>query len=153
MSFMSNIYDPSKHKIYHPVNKEKYLGDKYPILRSSYEVKFCRWLDINPNVKFWNSEQIEIKYYDPTTNKVRRYFPDFFMRAIDKNGVVKNYVIEIKPFKETKPPRMAGKKKKQTLLYEQKVWLKNQAKWKAAIDWCKNNGCEFKILTEKQLMK
>lgn len=153
MSFMQSVYNPNKHGLYKPVNIEKYIGDHYPITRSSYESKFCRWLDSNPNVLKWNSEQIEIKYYDPTTNKVRRYFPDFFMQALDKNGKVKNYIIEIKPDKETRPPRMRGRKKEKTFIYEQTTWMKNQAKWKAAIDWCTQHGFEFKILTENELFK
>ena len=106
MSFMSSVFDPTKHKIYTPLYPDKYIGENYPVLRSSYEAKFCRWLDVNENVKAWASEQIEIPYFDPTTNKKRRYFPDFFMKAIDKYGILKNYIIEIKPDKETRPPKM-----------------------------------------------
>lgn len=153
MSFMNNIFDPRKHSIYKPVNIEKYIGGNLPIVRSSYEAKFCRWLDMNPNIIKWNSEQIEIRYLDPLTNKIRRYFPDFYMQALDKTGKTKNYIIEIKPDKEIRPPKMRGRKKEKTFLYEQKTWLKNEAKWKAAIHWCNANNFEFKILTEKELFK
>ena len=29
--------------------------------------------------------------------------------------------------------------------------LKNQAKWEAADEWCKDRGYEFKVFTEKEL--
>lgn len=153
MNFMSKVYDPRKHSIFKPENIEKFVGTSYPIIRSSYELKFCKWLDMNPNVLKWASEYFEIPYFDPTSNKMRRYFPDFYMQAIDKSGEAKNYIIEIKPYKETKNPKMAGKKKKETLLYERVVWEKNQAKWKAAVSWCELRNAEFKIITEKELFK
>ena len=37
------------------------------------------------------------------------------------------------------------------MLYEQKTWVVNQAKWEAAEKWAKKKGIEFKILTEKEL--
>ena len=37
------------------------------------------------------------------------------------------------------------------MLYEQKTYVKNKAKWEAAEKWAKKKGIEFKILTEKEL--
>ena len=55
-----------------------------------------------------------------------------------------------KPKKETKPP----KKRKKTSRYiqEVKTWGVNEAKWKAAEEYCKDRKWEFKILTEDHLL-
>lgn len=153
MTYIKKMFVQGKHSIYTPINIEKYKGKGDIICRSSYEVKFCRWLDVNENVLEWSSESVEIEYYDLVKMKKRRYYPDFYMKAKDKDGKIKKYIIEIKPSKETKPPRLAGRKKKDTLLNEQKVWETNQAKWKAALNWCNKWGFEFKLITEKQLFK
>jgi hypothetical protein len=36
-------------------------------------------------------------------------------------------------------------------LVESLTYLKNEAKWKAASEYCKDRGWEFKIVTEKEL--
>jgi hypothetical protein len=36
-------------------------------------------------------------------------------------------------------------------LYEAKTYAVNQAKWKAADEWCKDRMLEFKIITEDEL--
>ena len=59
--------------------------------------------------------------------------------------------IEIKPSKQTVPPVVKKSKKRSTMLYEQKTYVKNRAKWDAAEKWAKKKGVEFKILTEKEL--
>jgi len=59
-------------------------------------------------------------------------------------------VIEIKPKKQTKPPE---KKKRVTKQYIQEVvtWGVNEAKWKSAVEFCKDRGWTFKVLTEDDL--
>ena len=32
-------------------------------------------------------------------------------------------------------------------------WIRNQAKWSAAIEYCEDNNMKFKIITEKELGK
>jgi hypothetical protein len=68
-----------------------------------------------------------------------------------KSDDIKVYLIEVKPYKECKPPVNSGKKTKKTLLYEQKTWEENKAKWQAANKYCKLKGWVFKIITEKEL--
>lgn len=150
---MNNNYDLKKHKIFIPRNPDKYVGNGNIITRSNYEMKFCQWLDMNSNVIEWASESLEIPYYDPISMKKRRYFPDFYMKVQDKDGKVIKYIIEIKPYKEIKPPVIRKNRKKTTVLKEQKVWETNKAKWKAAEAWCKKWGYHFKLVTEKQLFK
>jgi hypothetical protein len=59
-------------------------------------------------------------------------------------------IIEIKPKRQCSPP---SKPKKQTKGYlrEAYEYAKNQAKWEAASEWCKDRGYIFKVFTEKEL--
>ena len=68
----------------------------------------------------------------------------------ETNGKIKNYVIEVKPAKQTKPP---VKPKRQTKGYirEAYEYAKNQAKWKMAKEFCADRQWEFKVVTEKEL--
>ena len=108
------------------------------------------YCDKNQNILEWASEEIAIPYRSPIDNRVHRYFPDFYMKVKEFNGKIKRYVIEVKPAKQTKPP---AKPKRQTKGYlrEAYEYAKNQAKWEAADDWCKDRGYEFKVFTEKEL--
>ena len=135
---------------YRPENPRKYKGDyKNIICRSSWERKFCRWCDLNESILEWGSEEFFIPYRAPD-GRVRRYFPDFIMKVKETNGEIKTYVIEVKPAKQTRPPK---KKKRVTksYIYECTTYAVNQAKWKAADEWCKDHKIEFKIITEKEL--
>jgi len=79
-----------KKKQYVPKNPTKYIG-KYPIsIKSTWEKKFCRWLDANPSVIKWSSENIYIQYYDPIQKKNRRYYPDFYMEVLGIEDKLKN---------------------------------------------------------------
>lgn len=135
-----------------PLNPKKYIGDVEDIVyRSSYELKAFHWCDLHPFILEWSSESFSIKYFDPTTNKVRRYFPDLYVKMQEKSGETKRYVLEIKPKRQTIPPKPSPKKKTRTYLNEAKTYAKNEAKWKAAINFCKDNGLIFKLVTEEEL--
>ena len=67
-------------------NKEKYVGTKLPMARSSWETVFMRMLDEHPGVAKWASEAIQIPYRNPLTGKPTIYVPDFFIQYADKNG-------------------------------------------------------------------
>jgi len=135
---------------YRPENPRKYKGDyKNIICRSSWERKFCRWCDLNESILEWGSEEFFIPYRAPD-GKVRRYFPDFIMKVKETNGEVKTYVIEVKPAKQTRPPKKR-KRVTKSYIYECTTYAVNQAKWKAADEWCKDHKIEFKIITEKEL--
>lgn len=136
---------------FHPRNPKKYMGDINNIIyRSSWELRFLQWCDRNDNILEYGSEEFFIPYYDPTTQKVRRYFPDAYVKVKDTKGNIKKYVIEIKPERQTRPP-VVGKKKTKTLINEAITYEKNIAKWKAAKEWCLDRGLEFKIITEREL--
>ena len=136
--------------IYKPNHPKKYKGDYHNIIcRSSWERKFCSWCDLNENVLEWGSEEFWIPYRAPD-GRVRRYFPDFIIKVKESTGELKTYVIEVKPRKQTKPP-IKKKKVTKSYIYEMKTYSINQAKWKAAHEWCKDRKIEFKIITEKEL--
>lgn len=134
--------------IFIPSNKEKFLGTK-AIYRSGLELKFMRFCDNNPNVVKWGSENVIIPYISPLDGRGHRYYVDNFV-IIKEGEQIKKYLIEIKPSKQTIPPAVKYKKKEH-LIYEQTMYIKNQAKWQAATEFCKKKGLEFLILTEKHL--
>lgn len=134
-----------------PKNSEKYIGDINNIIyRSYYELKFLRWCDSNPNILQYASEEIIIPYFDISTGKVKRYFPDFYVIMKEKNNEIKKYIIEIKPYRQTQPPKK-GKKSSKNYLYEAKQYERNQCKWEAAKEFCRKNNLSFKLITEKEL--
>jgi hypothetical protein len=136
---------------YQPVNPKKYKGDFQKIVyRSLWERKFMKYCDTNENILEWSSEEISFPYFDPTTNKVRRYFPDFHIKVRESNGEIKKYLIEIKPKKQTVEP-IPQKRKTKGYIYEVYEYAKNQAKWKSAEEYCKDRQWEFKIFTEEHL--
>ena len=129
----------------------KYKGDPTNIVyRSLLERKFMVYCDKNQNILEWASEEIAIPYRSPIDNRVHRYFPDFYMKVKETNGKIKNYVIEVKPAKQTIPPK---KPKRQTKGYirEAYEYARNQAKWKMAKEFCADRQWEFKVVTEKEL--
>lgn len=134
--------------IFTPVNKDKFLGST-AVYRSGLELKFMRFCDNNPNVIKWGSENIIIPYISPLDGRAHKYYVDNFV-VIKEGDAIKKYLIEIKPFKQTLPPETKYKKK-QHLIYEQSMYMKNQAKWQAAREFCKKKGLDFLILTENHL--
>ena len=129
----------------------KYKGEPTNIIyRSLWERKFMVYCDKNQNILEWASEEIAIPYRSPIDNRVHRYIPDFYMKVKETNGKIKNYVIEVKPAKQTKPP---AKPKRQTKGYirEAYEYARNQAKWKMAKEYCAARQWEFKVVTEKEL--
>ena len=136
---------------YKPSYPRKYKGDPTNIIyRSLWERKFMVYCDTNPNVLEWQSEEFCIPYRSPIDNKVHRYFPDFFIKYKDVSGKTRSSLIEIKPMRQCVPP---PKPKRQTKKYlnEAFEYAKNQAKWKAAEDYCADRMWEFKVMTEKEL--
>ena len=129
----------------------KYKGDSNNIIcRSSWERKFCQWCYLNESVFEWGSEEFFIPYVSPIDNRRHKYFPDFIIKLKETSGQIKTYVIEVKPKKQTTPPKKKSRMTK-GYLYEMKTYAVNQAKWKAASEFCNDRLIEFKIITEDQL--
>ena len=136
---------------YTPRNPKKYKGNPTNIIyRSSWERKFMVYCDTNEKILEWGSEEIIIPYLSPWDGRVHRYFPDFYIKVKQSNGTLKKFIIEVKPKKQTKPPKPVTRKTKR-FINEVKTWGINEAKWKYATEWCENNGMEFKIFNEDHL--
>ena len=137
-----------KYRVNYP---KKYKGDINEIIyRSSWELKFMRWCDLNPSVFEWGYETMIIPYKSPVDNKVHRYFVDFFIKVQDKNNSIQKYLVEIKPEKFTKPTAIPKRKTKR-FIQEVINYGINQAKWKYADNYCLNRGWKFLVLTENDL--
>jgi len=111
-------------------------------------MKYC---DFNDAVLEWGSEEVIIPYLSPWDGRIHRYFPDFYIKVKQHNGMVKKFIIEVKPKKQCSPPTKTPKRKTNKWFKEVHTWGINEAKWKHASEWCANNDMEFKILNEDHL--
>ena len=137
---------------YRPTNPRKYKGDPTNVIyRSLWERKFMQWCDLNSNIMEWGSEEFFIPYRSPVDKRVHRYFPDFYIKYVNSKGQAIREIIEVKPKSQCKPPPVP---KRQTRKFKQKVltYIINQAKFKAAEEFCKDRKMGFRILTEDHLV-
>ncbi len=130
--------------IFTPKFPEKYIGNKAPFARSSWETAVMMFFDNHPNVKFWSSESVKIPYHDPVTGKHKNYIPDFLVvyETVDKKRMVE--MVEVKPSKETGLKKVRGAN-------AQAIVARNQAKWTSAIKYCEQNNMVFRVLTETEI--
>ena len=136
---------------FRPRNSKKYKGNPQNIIyRSLWERKFMVWCDKNENMVEWGSEEIVIPYISPVDNRVHRYFPDFYVRALTRDGRSQKFIIEVKPKAQCAPPKKQKRITKK-FITEVKTYAVNEAKWKAAEEYCKDRRMIFKILTENEL--
>ena len=132
---------------FRPKFPSKYRGDISSITyRSLWERQTFRWLDENPDILEWNSEEIVIPYQCKTDGKLHRYFADVYLKF--RNGQA--YLIEIKPKAQTHEPKQPTRKTKR-YLNEVMTYVKNQSKWEAAKAFCENRGWIFQVWTEETL--
>ena len=98
---------------YRPINKSKYKGDPTNIIfRSSWEKIVFKYCDLSPAVIQWSSEEFFVPYRSPFDNKIHRYFPDIWLKYKNKEGIITQSVLEIKPKKYTKLPPTPKRKTK-----------------------------------------
>lgn len=159
-----------KQSFYVIKNQDKYLGSKNPDYKSLLEERCCYYMDMNSNVLKWNYERIVIPYINPIEyrilmdkgysdneakkNSLRRYFVDFWFEGIDNKGNTIRVLVEVKPKRQTVPPKQPKRntqKAKDRYKEEQFLFAINNAKWKAATDYCKKKGWTFVIFTEDDL--
>lgn len=109
-------------------------------------------LDDLAEVIWWSSETTIIPYRSPVDRKIHRYFVDFTVRVRQADGSEKTILIEVKPQTQCAPP-MLKEGAKMTAGYKRKVitYATNDAKWRAAREYCADRGYEFQIFTEKEL--
>jgi hypothetical protein len=134
-----------------PKNPHKYKGDPTNIIyRSSWELKLMVYLDGHPDVLEWSSEEFFIPYRSPVDNKIHRYFPDFKVKKRLVDGTIETVVIEVKPKSQSIPPTI---KTKTTRKYIREVMIYgiNEAKWKAAKEYCSDRKWKFMVMTEQEL--
>lgn len=146
---------------FRPGNIKKYTGDVNNIVfRSGMELCLFKYLDGNPNIVGWSSEETIIPYILPTidqktkkvVNKMHRYFMDVKAEVRMKDGTTKTYLIEVKESTQTRPPKLPKTGKKTArFLREQQTYNVNHVKWETAEKVCQKMGWEFLIMTEKQL--
>ena len=130
-----------------PKHPEKYVGDvKNIVYRSLWERNTFRWIDANTSIVYWNSEELIVPYVCETDKKVHRYYMDLWFQTRDG----KNYMIEIKPKKQTQPPK-TPKRKTRRYIKESLTFVKNQSKWKAASEFALDRGWTFEVWTEDTL--
>jgi hypothetical protein len=134
-----------------PKNPQKYKGDPTNIIyRSGWELKFMFYVDSHPEIIEWGSEEFSIPYRSPIDGRIHRYFPDFYLKKMTKDGKLQTLIIEIKPLKQTIEPQKTNKKTKR-YINEVMTWGINSSKWRAAQEFCKDRNWKFLILTEKEL--
>lgn len=135
-------------------NPSKYVGPTPIIYRSSWERKFMIWCDSNEKVIMWSSEPIQIEYVSRQDNKKHKYFPDFYMKVLQPDGSIKEFVVEIKPeaqIKKPEPPKKNSKKAIESYRFLAEQYVRNMDKYIAAKAYCINRNWNFIVLTENSI--
>lgn len=128
-------------------NKKKYLGDPSKVVyRSLWERQAFKWAESNGRAKAWNSEEIVVPYKCKTDGKLHRYFVDMLVEL--SNGDI--ILVEIKPKKQTIPPKNQKRKTKK-YINEVTTYIKNTSKWEAAQQYAQHKGWKFQVWTEDTL--
>lgn len=134
-----------------PLNYLKYKGDHLNIVyRSLWELKLMKFFDENDSILEWSSEEIIIPYISPKDKKYHRYYPDFKIKKKTKDNIIETVLIEVKPKKQTKAPKIQNKKTKK-YLNEVLTYAINKSKWEYAEKFCDKNNWKFQIITEDDL--
>ena len=136
-------YAQGKYQIKNP---EKYMGERLPSYRSSWEFTFMSFCDNNPAVLNWASEGVKIPYFNPVSGKNTIYVPDFLIVYVDANQRKHTELVEIKPSTETTMESARS--------YRDKLMVAmNMAKWAAADSWARANNMRFRVVTEYDIFK
>ena len=125
----------------------KYRGQGPIIYRSSWEKKFCEYCERSPDIAWWSSESVQIRYYHPITKKVHTYFPDFLLRMTDGSTII----AEIKPkfqLVEPKPPKRRTPESVKKFARTMRDYVTNMAKAKAAKELAAKRGFRYLLVTE-----
>lgn len=144
-----NVFVSGKYK---PKNTIKYVGDITQIIyRSSWERKFCVYCDASAKVLKWASEPFEIKYASPIDKRIHEYFVDFYIKIEQPNGMIEEYIIEVKPkiqLRKPEPPKKNTLKMVKIYNAQVKTYLINVAKFAAAKAFAAKRGYKFLVVTE-----
>lgn len=121
---------------------KKYYSEKLnePIIyRSSLELSFINYCEMNPKIVKWASEPIAIPYYNRLAKHERNYYPDYVLENINGDRII----VEIKPYDQTVRPSALDSK------WAKETWITNIDKWTAAKAFAEAHNCKFIIITEK----
>ena len=142
---------------YDPKNPDKYIGDIHNIIyRSSWEYRFCTYCDTNESILKWSSEPVVIPYYNPLDKKDHNYNVDFYIKVLKDDTSEQEWIIEIKPEKQTIKPIMEGVMtlaKLKSYNRNMQIWITNQAKFRAAKEWADKRGYRFGVIDENFLFR
>ena len=75
-----------------PENPDKYMGNKPPFYRSSWELRCFKYMDQNKNIISWGSEILTIDYFSLLDNKNHKYYPDIYAKVRCRDGSIKEYL-------------------------------------------------------------
>jgi len=132
---------------YKPKNPKKYTGDPTNVIyRSLWEKSCMMYFDKSGDIKSWSSEEVVIPYMYDIDKKYHRYFMDFKVTWKDDSVSL----IEVKPNKETIPPKKLNTRNKKYMT-EALTYVKNMNKWEAANEYAKDRKWKFEIWTEIEL--
>lgn len=133
----------------------KYRGDHMGVTyRSLLEMKLMNFFDLHTDVLEWSSEEIVVPYRSPIDGKMHRYFVDLYAKIKRKDGTEQTLLIEVKPEKQSRPPRIKmnnNGKMNRRYIAEVKTWGVNSAKWEAASAFASKRGWTFIVMTEKDI--
>ena len=133
---------------YYPINEcKKFIGKGPVIYRSNLEKQFCDYCERSNTIKSWDSESLEIKYFNSVDEKYHRYYPDFIVKTSENLTIV----IEVKPLSQTMKPKKPIKDTKKALNRYKKDCERyriNVLKFNAALKLCADKGWVFRIITE-----
>lgn len=132
--------------LYKVNNPQKYVGNKPPRYRSSWEWHFMKFCDDNAHILQWASESISIPYRHPLTGKMTVYVPDFLITYQNSQGKTVGELVEIKPRKQSV---IEGKMSER----DRMVVAINYAKWSAAEKWARQQGLIFRVINEDQIFR
>jgi hypothetical protein len=128
------------------MNPQKYVGNREPRYRSSWEWHFMKFCDDNDHVLQWASESVSIPYRHPLTGKQTIYVPDFLITYQGSNGRTIGELIEIKPRKQSVIEEKQNPR-------DRAIVAVNYAKWDAATKWARRQGLSFRVITEDQIFR
>jgi hypothetical protein len=132
--------------IYKVMNPQKYVGNREPRYRSSWEWHFMKFCDDNDHVLQWASESVSIPYRHPLTGKMTMYVPDFLITYQGSNGRTVGELVEIKPRKQSVIEDRQSQR-------DRAIVAVNYAKWDAATKWARRQGLTFRVVTEDQIFR
>ena len=130
--------------IYTPKNPQKYIGKHKPKYRSGWELRVMMFLDGNDHITYWASEAISIPYKNPLTGKPSMYIPDFFVVYENRFHQIKAEIIEVKPKSQTSLKEAKSRP-------DQAHAIVNQVKFAAAMNYCKQHGYVFRVISEDSI--